>query len=82
MCVVSEQVLLASTSPYDRLNLAALCQHTTVSTSAFCRSESWVEKGQAKDQKSRSHGEKSGNLSDTIFVELCFRDETTNCGLI
>lgn len=48
----------------------------------FCRSESWVGKGRAKDQKNRINGEKSVNLSDRIFVELCFRDETINCGLI
>lgn len=43
---------------------------------AFCRSESWVGKGLAKDSKNRSNGEKSVKLADTIFVELSFRDET------
>lgn len=46
------------------------------------RSESWFGTGQGKDQKYRSNGEKSVNLSDTIFVELCFRDEAINCGLV
>lgn len=49
---------------------------------AFCRSESWVGKGQTKGQKYSSNGEKSVNLSGKIFVELYFRDETTNFGLI